>query len=261
VKYISIKSISKSYPSIENDSTNKSVVFKNFSIEIESGEFVTIFGPNACGKTTLLSLIAGLVETDEGSIEIGSKSPKQAEVGYIFQNYSDSLFPWRSCIENISFPLEIRGISKKRAIKMATDFVYDIGLTTLNAYENSYVYQLSGGIQQLVSIARAIIYKPHVLLMDEPFGSLDFQTRVFLQDQILKIWEKTKVTIVFVSHEINEALYLGNKMILLTKNPCTIYENIINDLPMPRDHTILTTMNFIKLREKVINAFYNNLKI
>lgn len=259
MNHIVIKNLYKTYIAISNGKENRIHVYEDFNLKIDKGEFLTIFGPNGCGKTTLLKIIAGLILPDKGSVSIGKKSPMKSDIGYIFQNFYDSLFPWRTTLENISFPLEIRGVPRKKAIKKASEFIKEIELTPLEGLKVSYPYQLSGGLQQLVAVARALIYKPNVLLMDEPFGSLDFQTRLFLQDRLLEIQEKTKVTIIFVSHEINEAIYLGKRIILLSKRPAKIKEEIHNNLPSPRSHNIMTTMEFLRLKRKALSVFTKEL--
>lgn len=261
MSYILIKSLYKTYQDVSNEKEKSIQVYEDFSLTVERGEFLAIFGPNGCGKTTLLTIIAGLLEPDKGVVKIGNKSPGDANVGFIFQNFHDSLFPWLTTLENISFPLEIRGIPKKEAGRKSRDFIEKMELSHLIGLEKSYPYQLSGGLQQLVAIARALIYKPDVLLMDEPFGSLDFQTRLFLQDKLLEIWNKTNVTIIFVSHEVNEAIYLGNKMILLSKRPAHTKEVIQNNLPLPRSHTIMTTTEFLELKRKILSIFSEEITI
>jgi len=259
--HIVVKNLFKTYVTTINGKENPICVYDDFNLSVEKGEFLTIFGPNGCGKTTLLTIIAGLIGPDKGTVKIGEKSPAEADVGFIFQNFDDSLFPWRTTLQNLSFPLEVRGMPKKEAIKKAKGFIKETGLTNLTGLENSYPYQLSGGLQQLVAVARALIYKPDVLLMDEPFGSLDFQTRLFLQDKLLGIWKKTEVTIIFVSHEINEAIYLGNRMVLLSKRPARIKEVIHNNLPSPRSQSIMTTVEFLELKRKALSIFTEEMNL
>lgn len=261
VSYITIKNLYKTFRNKINGHDTVVNVLENFNFDVEKGEFITVFGPNGCGKTTLLSIIAGLMEPDKGSIYIGDKKPKDVDVGLIFQDFSESLLPWRTVVENISFPLEIRGMTKKNAIEKSLKFVEELGLYSLKGFEKSYTYQLSSGLQQLVALARSLIYEPDVLLMDEPFGSIDFQTRLFLQDQLLEIWKKTNVTIILVSHEVNEAIYLGDKLILLSKKPAQIEDVIHNNLPTPRNHKVITSKEFMELKRKVLRVFSEEISL
>jgi len=259
--HIVIKHLFKTYSTNVSGQEKPICVFKDFTLSVEKGEFLTIFGPNGCGKTTLLTIVSGLIAADKGSVTIGQRSPLEADVGFIFQNFKDSLFPWRTTLENISFPLELRGMPKKKAVKRAREFSEEMELTSLAGLQESYPYQLSGGLQQLVAVARALVYKPDVLLMDEPFGSLDFQTRLFLQDKLLEIWHKMHITIIFVSHEINEAIYLGNRMVLLSRRPARIKEDIPNNLPSPRSHSIMTKSAFLELRTRALSAFTEEMSL
>lgn len=261
MSYISIQGLHKSYHNEANGKKEFIRVFVDFNLEVGQGEFLTVFGPNGCGKSTLLSLLAGLISADAGIVRIGGKPPQESNFGFIFQNYGDSLFPWRTLLDNVSFPLEVRGVSKRAARDKAKTFISDMGLSNLFDLEGAYPYQLSGGLQQLTAIARALVYAPDVLLMDEPFGSLDFQTRLFLQDGLMRLWERTKVTIIFVSHEVNEALYLGNRMILLSRQPARVRDVIENRLPTPRNHAILTTPEFSELRNRALSSFTQELML
>lgn len=250
-EFITINNIFKSYSS--NINRNQKIeVINGFSLRIKKGSFITFFGPNGCGKTTLLNIVAGLTFLDKGNIEIDGKAPEEAKTGYIFQNYNDSLFPWKKAIDNIAYPLEINGVGKHERREKAKSIVKQFGV---EIPLDNYPYQLSGGQKQLVAIARALIYEPDVLLMDEPFGALDYQTRYLLQDIIQVIWGKFNVTILFVSHEIDEALYLADKMILLKKRPTSIVEIIENEMPRPRSHEKTNLPDFIALRKKAISIF------
>lgn len=232
-------------------------VIEDVSIEVKSGEFVTFFGPNGCGKTTFLNILSGLLPPDKGDILIQEENPGTAKIGYIFQNFSETLFPWRRNIDNIAFPLELKGTSKAERYKKVIELEKNLGIEIDN---DSYPYELSGGQQQLVAIARALIEQPYVLLMDEPFNALDFQTRMFMEDKILDIWKKTKATILFVSHDIDEAIYLADKVVFFTKIPAKIAYIMEVNLPRPRRQLMMTSNEFFGLRSKAIEIFRKVMK-
>ena len=207
---LEIRSLGQSF--CKDDGTDL-VVLENISFEVEDKEFVCILGSSGCGKTTLLRLIAGLDEAKSGSIvldgeEIRGTSPK---VGMVFQEYS--LFPWRTVIDNIAFGLEMRGMPREERYSVADHYLQLVNLTQ---FRNSYPTELSGGMRQRVAVARALALDPVLLLMDEPFGALDAQTRNMLQKELLEIWEKTKKTIIFITHSVDEAVYLSDRIIVLT---------------------------------------------
>ncbi len=209
-------------------------MFKDISLDISEGEFITFFGPNGCGKTTLLKVLAGIESYDDGSVSIDSKSPQEAKTGLIFQNYGDSLMPWLDCRQNILFPFSLKKRknelieAEKRLANLLSELNIELPL-------NNYPYQLSGGQQQLVSILRTLIYRPDVILMDEPFSALDFQTRSFMQKILLDLWHREKPTILFVSHDIEEAIFLADRLVLLSSLSGGITE--IKKIPFARPRT------------------------
>lgn len=248
--YIEIKNIYKSFTNPDNGSIE---VLDNVNLDLETGEFVAIFGPNGCGKTTLLNVVAGLTEFDNGSISIDNKKPSESKIGFVFQNYSDSLFPWLKNIDNIAFSLDSSKESKKQKHQKIRDYVKDIGLGEMPL--DKYPYQCSGGQQQLVALFRELIYKPDVLLMDEPFASLDYDRRIKQQENLLKSWEKTKSTILFISHELDEAIFLSDRIILLSQRPARIIDIYDIDLPRPRKIEMLEQEAFFKLKVPILKKF------
>jgi NitT/TauT family transport system ATP-binding protein len=192
------------------------VALKNVSAGISRGEFVTLLGPSGCGKTTLLRMAAGLLEPDEGTISICNvpvDGPRK-DACMVFQNFG--LLPWRTVLGNVEFPLEIDGLSRRQRRERARHL---LGIVGLSSFEDHYPHELSGGMQQRVGIARAMMREPLLILMDEPFGALDAQTREQLQDDFLKIWKRTGMTVLFVTHSIDEALQLSDRIFVLSAQP------------------------------------------
>ncbi|MCL2863862.1 MAG: ABC transporter ATP-binding protein [Methanimicrococcus sp.] len=206
----------------------------DIDLTVNDGEFVTILGPSGCGKTTMLRIIAGLETYTGGTVLLDGEvitgpGPKR---GVVFQEYS--LFPWKTVIGNVMFGPLMKGVSKKEAEKTAIEYLELVGLSD---FKNSYPYELSGGMKQRVAIARALANEPEIILMDEPFGALDAQTRNTLQKELLRIWQEKKRTIVFVTHSVDEAVFLSDRIIILSKRPGTIKKEIPITIPLPRDRT------------------------
>ena len=209
-------------------------VLENIEHRIENGQFISIIGPSGCGKTTLLRIIAGLERASAGKVLLDGKGMVQGseEVGMVFQEYA--LFPWRTTLENIEMGLEIRGVDKEKRRSTAMEYIETFDLS---GFENRYPRELSGGMKQRVAIARTLIMNPRVVLMDEPFGSLDSQTRNGLQEFLLRIWQKRADTIIFVTHNVDEAVFLSDQIIVLSKRPARIVNILEVGLPRPRDRT------------------------
>ncbi|MDR2530448.1 MAG: ABC transporter ATP-binding protein [Oscillospiraceae bacterium] len=202
-----------------------------FNLTVQAGEFVTVVGPSGCGKSTLLDILVGLAKADEGQILIDGKpiSAPSLDRGIVLQGYA--LFPWRSVRKNIEFGLEIKRTPKRERAEIVAHFIKLVGL---EGFENHYPYELSGGMQQRVAIARALAYDPEALFMDEPFAAVDAQTRETMQDELLSIWEKTNKTVIFVTHSIEEAVGLADRVAVVSKSPGRIKEVIDVGLPRPR---------------------------
>lgn len=211
---------------------------ENISFSVNRGEFVCIVGPSGCGKTTLLKCICHLLKPTTGKVFINGQEihcPPR-EMILIFQDYSRSLFPWRTVLKNVLFVLEKKDLPKKERVEIAKSTLANVNLT---GFENHYPWELSGGMQQRVAIARAMAFSPDILLMDEPFASVDAQTRNDLEDTVLEIWHKFSQTILFVTHDIEEAIYLADRVLVLSHRPSQIREEILIDLERPRNQ--LTT--------------------
>jgi NitT/TauT family transport system ATP-binding protein len=231
VPFISIRGLSKSFWDINNPEDVVHAV-SDFDLEIAEGEFVCVVGPSGCGKTTLLRCIAGLEEPTKGEVRIRGHplGGTGAERGYVFQSFA--LFPWRSVRRNIEFGLEVKKLDKEQRRRISDEYIDLVGL---QGFEDAYPRELSGGMQQRVGLARALANDPEVLLMDEPFGSLDAQTRNLMQIEVLKIWNRTHKTIIFVTHSVDESIFLADRVVVLTARPADIKAVFPVDLTRPRD--------------------------
>lgn len=220
---------------------------QDFNLDIREGEFFTILGPSGCGKSTFLNVLAGLTRKSGGSISIDGQpaSGINREQGVVFQGYA--LFPWRSVLENIEVGLEIRKVPKRERRETAEQFLNLVGLS---GFGQRYPHELSGGMRQRVAIARSLAYSPSLLLMDEPFAALDAQTREILQSELLRIWEQHKTTIVFITHSLDEAIYLSDRIAVMTHRPGRIKSVLDIALPRPRPAEIRHAPAFVQLREQ-----------
>ena len=223
------------------------IAIENFDLEIKKGELICIVGPSGCGKTTLLRCIAGLEEPTEGTISTGDKvfTEPGADRGMVFQDFA--LFPWRSVRKNVEFGMECKGIPKEERRERAERYLKLVGL---EKFMDARVNELSGGMKQRVAIARAFVNKPDVILMDEPFGALDAQTRNIMQMELTKILDKTDQTIIFITHSVEEAVFLSDRIVVLTKRPATIKEIIEIPWARPRDRT---APEFTALRKRILD--------
>jgi len=228
---LSIKNLNKTYHTEEGDEV---VALSDINLDVADKEFVCFIGPSGCGKTTLLRIIAGLEEPDSGTLTVNNEpiTGPGPNRGMVFQEYS--LFPWRTVLKNITFSLEMKKIPKSEREKISRDFLELVGLSK---FAESYPHELSGGMKQRVAIARALVNDPDVLLMDEPFGAVDAQTRNRLQHELLNIWEKKKKTVLFITHSVDEAVFLADKVVVFTARPGRIKEVFSIDLPRPRERT------------------------
>lgn len=248
---LSVTNISKVF-----DSANQSTLaIKQISFEVREKEFVSVIGPSGCGKTTLLMIISGLMPPSSGKITLKGVRVDSPPPGLIllFQDYSRSLMPWRKVLANVCYGLELKRQrlhrKDKELKKQAEKYLEAVGLLR---FRNHYPWQLSGGMQQRVAIARALACEPSLLLMDEPFGSLDAQTRGELEDQLLQIWERFQQTIIFVTHDIEEGIYLSDRVIVLTASPAEIFKDFSVDLPRPRNQIeTRSDPNFLRIRNAI----------
>ncbi|GGE49132.1 nitrate ABC transporter ATP-binding protein [Agaricicola taiwanensis] len=242
---LEVRNISKTY----RRGGNALTVLENLSLSVPELEFLVLLGPSGCGKSTLLRIIDGIESCDEGQIILDGQDVTGQTGhgrGMVFQSFE--LFPWRTTLENVAFGLEVGGMGKNERLEAARECVDLVGLS---GFENAYPHELSGGMQQRVGIARALAIKPSILLMDEPYGALDVQTRDLLQDELLNIWEREKKTVIFVTHSIEEALYLADRIILMSPRPGRIDRIIEVPFARPRRDEIKTTPDFLALRREI----------
>ena len=204
----------------------------SMNLTVVDGEFVALLGPSGCGKSSLLRIVAELLRPTAGSVQIHSSTDLENDrpkTALVFQEYA--LFPWRTVLENVVFSLEMRGVSREERLALAKEVLVRVGL---QGFSDAYPHQLSGGMRQRVGIARALAAQPEVLLMDEPFGALDAQTRTVLQEELLRVWENERKTVLYVTHSIDEAVYMSDRVVLLTARPGRIKAEYSVELPRPR---------------------------
>jgi NitT/TauT family transport system ATP-binding protein len=229
--------------------SNRLPVLQDFSLSVAELEFLVLLGPSGCGKSTLLRIIDGIEPCDAGQIILDGKDvtgTTGSGRGMVFQGFE--LFPWRTVMGNVAFGLEVAGIGARERTDIAREYVNLVGL---NGFENAYPHELSGGMQQRVGIARALAINPTILLMDEPYGALDVQTRELLQDELLNIWEKQRKTVIFVTHSIEEALYLADRIVVMSRRPGRIEQVIKVPFARPRRDEIKSTPQFLDLRRDI----------
>ncbi len=225
---LSIEGVNKEF----NVRGKKISALDSLSMTVDEGEFVTIVGPSGCGKSTLLNLIVGLIQSSSGRILFRNRpiNAINPEIGYVTQK--DNLLPWRTLVENVEIALEIRGVKTGERRRRAEELIRRVGLT---GFEDHYPHELSGGMRQRANIIRTLIYDPELILMDEPFGPLDAQTRIILQDQLLKLWSSTKKTIIFITHDLVEAIALADRVVVLTSRPGRVKYTAQVPIARPRD--------------------------
>ena len=222
---------------------------ESISLEIPDAQFVSVVGPSGCGKSTLLSLVAGLRLPSSGTVLCDGEpitAPMPRKVGMIFQEAN--LLPWLSAVDNVAFPLKLRRVAKAERLLAARRM---LELTGLAGFEDRLPHQLSGGMKQRVAIARGLVQNPAVLLMDEPFASLDEQTRMVLGDELLRIWSETRKTVLFVTHSLNEAVYLADRVVVLSARPGRVVDDVLVDLPRPRSFAMAASERFGALKDRI----------
>lgn len=244
--------IVKIYPSARGNIT----AIDHFSLTVADGEFVCIVGPSGCGKSTFLRILAGLIPATSGQIEIVPDEQANRPLNsMVFQEYA--IYPWKKVIDNVAFGLQMRGIPKKERHAIALEWLGKVGLHKFAQY---YPHQLSGGMKQRVSIARALANDPEVLLMDEPLGALDAQTRMVLQDELLRIWETQRKTVVYITHSLDEAILLGDRVVIMTAHPGRLKEIFEVNIPRPRTLQTMATPEFAATKGRIWEALQDEVR-
>src|ERR1700722_13029045 len=232
-------------------------IYDDFSIDLPMGNFISVFGPNGCGKSTLINMISGLMPMDRGEVLYDGQTIRDTRISYVFQNYREALIPWARAIDNIHYPLEVEGVERnerrRRVEKLLADFDVPFDLS-------AYPYTLSGGQQQTVSILRALVTDPVVLFLDEPFSALDYEMTLSMRERLQKIFMKTRTTTLLVSHDLEEAIQLADEVVLLTRRPTRVAEIVEGDLPWPRDLDVTTGERFIALKRHCLERFWREVK-
>ncbi len=232
-------------------------IYESFDLDIPKGKLVSIFGPNGCGKSTLINMIAGLTPLDAGEILFSGKPLNQITFGYVFQNYREALFPWLRSIDNIEYPLKLMKVRKAERRAKVERLVTHLGV---KIDLSRYPYQLSGGQQQLVSIMRALVVDPEILFLDEPFSALDYEMTLFMREQLQRIFMETQTTTVLVSHDLEEAVYLADRVLLLSRHPARISDFVSYDAPRPRSDDTLSNPEFVRVKAHCLEIFQREVR-
>jgi ABC-type nitrate/sulfonate/bicarbonate transport system ATPase subunit len=230
------------------------VAFRDVSFQVDRGEFVTIVGPSGCGKTTLLNVIAGLLEPSRGSVQLehDATGKRTDHIGYMFQK--DLLLPWRTIRANVAFGLELQGVRKRDARRRADQMLERFGL---GEFADRYPSQLSGGMRQRAALMRTLLCGRPILLLDEPFGALDALTRSIMQEWLLQIWSQTSSTVIFITHDVEEAIFLSDRVLVMTARPGTLKAQVDIDLPRPRSYDVVTSPRFVSVKERLLRLIHD----
>jgi len=232
-------------------------LYEDFDLDLPKGRIVSVFGPNGCGKSTLINMVAGPLPVDRGEILFDGKSLHDTKVGYVFQNYREAMFPWLRTIDSIAYPLKLAGTplheGRRRVDELIASFDVKFDL-------RRYPYELSGGQQQTASIMRALAPRPEVLFLDEPFSALDYEMTLFIRDKLQEVFVDTGTTMVLVSHDLEEAVYLADRVLLLTKRPTRVAEIVAFDAPRPRSVDTLSAPEFIRTKAHCLEVFQREVR-
>jgi ABC-type nitrate/sulfonate/bicarbonate transport system ATPase subunit len=246
VSKLRIENVSRVFPGVRGGEPTRAL--EPTTLSVEDNDFITILGPSGCGKSTLLRIVAGLDQPTTGSVQLDGQTVRDPgpDRGMVFQSYT--LFPWLTVRQNICFGLREKGIAEKSQAEIADHFINQVNL---RGFENHFPKQLSGGMQQRTALARALANDPKIMLLDEPFGALDNQTRALMQELLLGIWEQHKKTVLFVTHDIDEAIFMANRVLVMTARPGKVKCDIGIDLPHPRHYTVKTTPEFAAYKARL----------
>ena len=247
--HITVRGLSKRF--------SEMVVYDKFDLDIPRGKVISVFGPNGCGKSTLINLMAGLIPQDGGEILFDGMRVEDVKIGYVFQNYREALFPWLRAIDNIQYPLKLMKLPKAERRMRTERMVSSLGV---KVDLNRYPYELSGGQQQLVSILRALVVEPQILFLDEPFSALDYEMTLFMRDQLQRIFVETGTTTVLVSHDLEEAVYLADRILLLSRRPASIADYVHYDAARPRTDATLSQHDFVRVKAHCLEVFQREVR-
>ena len=232
-------------------------VYKNFDLDLPRGKLISVFGPNGCGKSTLINMIAGLVPVDAGEILFDGMQLNQIKFGYVFQNYREALFPWLRAIDNIEYPLKLMKLQKEERRGRVERLIAHLGV---KLDFNRYPYEMSGGQQQLVSIMRALVVDPEILFLDEPFSALDYEMTLFMREQLQRIFIETGTTTVLVSHDLEEAVYLADRILLLSRHPAQVADFVAYKAARPRSAATLSEPEFVRIKAHCLEIFQREVR-
>jgi NitT/TauT family transport system ATP-binding protein len=247
--HVTIRGLSKRF--------DKAVIYDNFDLDIPRGELISVFGPNGCGKSTLINIIAGLIPSDAGKILFDGMLLNEIKFGYVFQNYREALFPWLRAFDNIAYPLKMMQVAPAERRARTERLVAHLGIK-LNL--NLYPYQMSGGQQQLVSIMRALIVEPEILFLDEPFSALDYEMTLFMREQLQRIFMETGTTTVLVSHDLEEAVFLADRVLLLSRHPARVADFTPVTAARPRTDATLSDPEFVRTKAYCLEVFQREVR-
>ncbi|MFB2583240.1 ABC transporter ATP-binding protein [Herbiconiux sp. P15] len=228
-------------------------VVDDISFSVQPGEFVSVIGPSGCGKSTMFNIIAGLEDPDVGEVRVDGADVVGQREHFAYMPQKDLLFPWRTIVENGALGLEVQGMPKKKALERSKSFFHTFGLA---GYENAHPYELSGGMKQRAALLRTVVQGREILLLDEPFGALDSLTRIEMQNWLQGVWSEYSWTAVLITHDIREAVYLSDRVIVLTARPASVRLELEIDLPRPRDLSVTTSPEFIAYEEQLIEVLH-----
>jgi NitT/TauT family transport system ATP-binding protein len=235
----------------------EALIYESFDLELPRGRLISVFGPNGCGKSTLINMIAGLIPVDAGQILFDGQTIDEITFGYVFQNYREALFPWLRAFENIEYPLKLKQVPKRERRARVERLVAHLGV---KIDLSRYPYQLSGGQQQLISIMRALIVEPEILFLDEPFSALDYEMTLFMRDQLQRIFVETGTTTLLVSHDLEEAVYLADHVLLLSRGPARVADFVLYDAPRPRNDATLSEPDFVRVKAHCLDVFQREVR-
>jgi NitT/TauT family transport system ATP-binding protein len=247
--HVTVRGLSKRF--------NDAVIYDRFNLDIPRGKLVAIFGPNGCGKSTLINMIAGLIPVDTGEILFDGQTISEITFGYVFQNYREALFPWLRAIENIEYPLKLKNLARRERDARVERLVDRLGV---KIDLKMYPYQMSGGQQQLVSIMRAVVVDPEILFLDEPFSALDYEMTLFMRDQLQRLFVETKTTTLLVSHDLEEAVYLADHLLLLSRGPARVVDFVSYDAPRLRSDATLSDAEFVRTKAHCLEVFQREVR-